>query len=181
MVGGVITGVWFCGLRAATNDAPCAAPLHAGRGHCVFAPVAALVLRQQAFTVAKHLSVLLIGKWAAAVDEAPGALPLRGERRERDGVSLGGEGRLARGAVARGGEQASGGQCRCGQCSLQTSSQNHFQESTLCAYKVKGAKCGAKDGRTQDAGRGRAPLEVFMCAKIFCLLCERDELERRWV
>lgn len=171
MVGGVIAGVRFCGLRAAADDAPRAAPLCAGCAHGVFAPVAARLARQQAFTVAKHLSIFFVGKRAATVDEAPGVARLAGQVGQGDGGAgfISGKGRLARGGVARGGQQAGGGQSRCCQCSLYTPSQNHFQESTLCAYKVQGGGVWRKGRRNASGGGRRGAKEVVMCVKIFCL------------
>ena len=78
-------------------------------------------------------------------------------------------------------KQAGGDQRRCCQCSLYTPSQNHFQESTLCAYKGQGRGVWRKGRQNASGGGRRGAKEVVMCVKIFCLPCERDELERRWV
>ena len=93
MVSGVIAGIRLRGLRSAADDAPRAASLHAGRAHRVFAPVAARLARQQAFTVAEYLSVFLIGKGAAGVDELPSALRLAGQLCQRYGAGFAGGGR----------------------------------------------------------------------------------------
>ena len=75
VVTGIKTSIWRFGTSTANNSlgAPVA---YTYRFHGVFAVVAALLGRQNTFTVAKHRAILIKRKWPALLDQQVGGTPL---------------------------------------------------------------------------------------------------------
>ena len=115
MVAGVIAGLWRAGLVAAAHDAPGATVAYARCSDGVFAVVAAFVLGQQPFAIAKDRAVLLIRKGPALADQRIGLTTLGGQLRDRDAL-LAATGWQAARHARQGRERAGKNQHPCGEC-----------------------------------------------------------------